>query len=230
MGGLEDQNPAFLHERAQPRRLPVYNAYMKPVGYIKNYKQTFHLTHNGSIRGECWPLPFAQIWPQTKGKKKHLANISAQCKCSWRQRQETRTWLINMSTRSNGVKLQSGAISVPPCPTRVPMRRCRHDESEARHCPPPTPPDGTTPTRQGESTPWMTDAVHHLFRLQGLVVEDEGDTSADHLQPPSAVEDGAALPRNGHWGGGEREKRGSQRCVKSTFSCFRCILWIEVCR
>lgn len=53
-GGLEDQNPAFLHERAQPpRRLTVYNAYMKPVGYIKNYKQTFHLTHNGSIRGEC---------------------------------------------------------------------------------------------------------------------------------------------------------------------------------
>lgn len=136
MGGLEDQNPAFLHERAQPRRLPVYNAYMKPVGYIKNYKQTFHLTHNGSIRGECWPLPFAQIWPQTKGKKKHPSNISVQCKCSWRQRQETRTWLINMSTRSNGVKLQSGAISVPPCPTRVPMRRCRHDESEARHCPP----------------------------------------------------------------------------------------------
>lgn len=136
MGGLEDQNPAFLHERAQPRRLPVYNAYMKPVGYIKNYKQTFHLTHNGSIRGECWPLPFAQIWPQTKGKKKHPANISVQCKCSWRQRQETRTWLINMSTRSNGVKLQSGAISVPPCPTRVPMRRCRHDESEATHCPP----------------------------------------------------------------------------------------------
>lgn len=136
MGGLEDQNPAFLHERAQPRRLPVYNAYMKPVGYIKNYKQTFHLTHNGSIRGECWPLPFAQIWPQTKGKKKHPANISVQCKCSWRQRQETRTWLINMSTRSNGVKLQSGAISVQPCPTRVPMRRCRHDESEARHCPP----------------------------------------------------------------------------------------------
>lgn len=140
MGGLEDQNPAFLHERAQPRRLPVYNAYMKPVGYIKNYKQTFHLTHNGSIRGECGPLPFAQIWPQTKGKKKHPANISVQCKCSWRQRQETRTWLINMSTRSNGVKFQSGAISVPPCPTPVPMRRCRHDESEARRCPPPTEP------------------------------------------------------------------------------------------
>lgn len=42
------------------------------------------------------------------------------------------------------------------------------------------------------------DAAHHLFRLQGLVVEDEGDASADHLQPPSAVEDGAALPRHGH--------------------------------
>lgn len=44
----------------------------------------------------------------------------------------------------------------------------------------------------------MTDAAHHLFRLQGLVVEDEGDTSADHLQPTGAVEDGATLPRNGH--------------------------------
>lgn len=58
--GLEDQNPAFLHERAQPRSLPVYNAYMKPVGYIKNYKQTFHLTHNGSIRGRMLTFgPFA---------------------------------------------------------------------------------------------------------------------------------------------------------------------------
>lgn len=97
----------------------------------------------------------------------------------------------------NGVELQSGAISVPRRPTRVPMRRCRRDESEARQCPPPT---RTEPhaRRQGESAPWVTDAVHHLFRLQGLVVEDEGDASADHLKPTSAVEDGAALPRNGH--------------------------------
>lgn len=44
----------------------------------------------------------------------------------------------------------------------------------------------------------MTDVVHHLLRLQGLVVEDVGDTSADHLKPTGAVEDRAALACNGH--------------------------------
>lgn len=45
----------------------------------------------------------------------------------------------------------------------------------------------------------MKDTVHHLFSLQGLVVEDEGNAAPHHLQPASAVKHGAALTHNGHW-------------------------------
>lgn len=170
--------------------------------------------------GECWPLPFAWIWPQTKGKRNTLQtslySASAPGGKGKGRVRGLKIWARGLMGLNYRAELFLFRRVLRVCQWGVAgMMKAKRDT---------VPPDGTTPTRQGESAPWMTDAVHHLFRLQGLVVEDEGDTSADHLQPPSAVEDGAALPRNGHWGGGERENR------QSTFSCFRCILWIEVCR
>lgn len=47
--GVRRSKPSILTQ-AQRAKLPVHNAYMKPVGCIKNYKQTFHRTHTGSIR------------------------------------------------------------------------------------------------------------------------------------------------------------------------------------
>lgn len=44
----------------------------------------------------------------------------------------------------------------------------------------------------------MKDVVHHLLCLQGLVVEDEGNATTHHLQPASAVKNGATLTHNGH--------------------------------
>lgn len=44
----------------------------------------------------------------------------------------------------------------------------------------------------------MTDAVHYLFGLQGLVVKDEGNATANDLQPTSAVKNRATLTHDGH--------------------------------
>lgn len=108
-GGFGRSKPCIL-TRAQPATLPLYKACMKPVGWIKNYKQTFHLTHNGSIRGRM--LTFASLYEsghKQRKKKIHCVNISPQCKSLTPEKQ---TWIIDVGTRSRGVQLQSGSISV----------------------------------------------------------------------------------------------------------------------
>lgn len=119
--------------------------YMKPVGCMKNYKQTFHLRHNGSIRGRMLTFGFFYESGHKQGRKKNNPpNISPKFKSST---QEIRTWIINISTRSNGVELQSGSISAPQ---HVPVRRYRHDEGEQNY---------TRPVKVNQLLGWRTQCI-----------------------------------------------------------------------